>query len=81
MRFFDPATAGFCFSGVEMERKEFAGLTEEEINHIADRAAERALERVYANIGKSIVKKIYWVVGLIFVSGLMFLSGGKVPHQ
>lgn len=63
-----------------MERSEFAGLTEEEINHIADRAAERALERVYANIGKSIVKKVFWFVGLVFVSGLIYLSGGKVPH-
>lgn len=38
-------------------------LTEEQIEAIAERAAEVALEKVYTHIGKSVVQKFLWVVG------------------
>ena len=38
-------------------------LTPEQIDLIAERAAEVALQKVYAQIGKSIVTKLLWIVG------------------
>jgi len=50
-------------------------LTEEQIEHIAERAAERALEIVYAEVGKSVLKKLAWLVGVIVVGLALFLAG------
>ena len=56
-------------------------LTERE-ELIAQRAAELAIEQVYMRIGESVVKKVFWLVGLVSVGLLMFLSGKGViaPH-
>ncbi len=56
------------------ERRKFAGLTEEEVEHIADKAADRALEKVYTEVGKSVLKKLAWIVGVVIVSALVWLS-------
>lgn len=40
-------------------------LTELQIDEIAERAAEKALEHVYTEIGKSVVRKALWFVGAI----------------
>lgn len=54
-------------------------LTEEQLNEIAERAANRALEKVYANIGKSVVHKILWVLGAAALAILAYFKGlGKV---
>lgn len=56
------------------ERRKFAGLSEEEIEHIADKAADRALEKVYTEVGKSVLKKLAWIVGVIIVSVMVWLA-------
>lgn len=60
--------------GEETERRKFAGLSEEEIEHIADKAADRALEKVYTEVGKSVLKKLAWIVGVIIVSVMVWLA-------
>lgn len=40
-------------------------LTEADIDRIAERAAERALEKVYGQIGKSIVTRVLWILGAL----------------
>lgn len=45
------------------ERRASPHLTEEQIELIAERAATKALERVYAQIGRSVITKILWVFG------------------
>ena len=57
------------------ERKPFSGLTEAEIDAIAERAAKRALEQVYAEVGQSVLRKIAWIVGLVAIASLMWLAG------
>ena len=42
---------------------------------IADLAAKKALESVYADIGKGVVKKILWVVGVGTLVLLSWLTG------
>ena len=56
-----------------------APLTEEQIEAIAERAAEKALEKVYASIGKSVVTKFLWLVGASVLALAAYLKGvGKI---
>ena len=57
------------------ERRAATSLTEEQLEAIAERAAERALEKVYASIGKSVVTKILWVAGAAALALAAWLKG------
>ena len=53
-------------------------LTEEQIEEIAERAAERAMakltDHMYKQVGKSVVGKLFWIVGVISVGAYMWLK-------
>jgi hypothetical protein len=51
-------------------------IDEAVIEHIAERAAEKALAKVYQEVGKSAVKTILWVVGAATLA-LLAVLGGK----
>jgi len=57
------------------ERRNSVTLTDEQIEEIAERAAEVALERVYTQIGKSVVQKFLWLVGAAALTVYAFLKG------
>ena len=57
-----------------MERQAYGGLTEAEIDAIAERAAERALEKVYADVGKGVLKKISLVLGATVIGLFVWLK-------
>ena len=57
------------------ERRASPHLTEEQIEAIAERAATKALERVYAQIGKSVVQKFLFLVGAAVVAIAAWLKG------
>lgn len=59
----------------ERARLPYGGLTEHEIEAIAERAAQRALQHVYAEVGKSVLKKLMWAIGTIATVVLMWLAG------
>lgn len=62
------------------ERKEFGGLTESEIEQIAERAAEVALNRVYTEVGKNVLRKLAWLTGAAVIGLAMWLSShGSLP--
>lgn len=50
-------------------------LTEAQIDAIAERAAEVALEKVYTEVGKSVLKKLAWLTGVAVVGMAMWLAG------
>jgi len=50
-------------------------LPEAEIKLIAERAAEKAIERVYTQIGRSVVGKVIWLIGVIAVAAVVLFSG------
>lgn len=50
-------------------------LTEAEIEVIAERAAQKALAKVYQEVGKSAVKTVLWVIGSITLTLLAYLGG------
>ena len=55
-------------------------LTEAQIEAIAERAAEVALERVYTQIGRSVVNKVLWLVGAgALALAAWFHGNGKLP--
>ncbi len=57
------------------ERRRNSGLSDEEIEAIAERAAEKAIERVYTQIGKSVVTKFLWLCGAAGLALYAWLSG------
>ena len=57
------------------ERRTSLTLTDEQIEEIAERAAEVALGRVYTQIGKSVVQKFLYLVGAAALAVYAFLKG------
>ena len=64
------------------ERRQSSGLTDDDIERIAERAAELAVKKVtqdaYAMVGKTIVDKVVWVIGVCAVSLFFWLAGKGV---
>ena len=52
-------------------------LTTDDIDMIAERAARRALDLVLQEVGRSVVKKIFFIVGVVFIFGIVMLKTGK----
>lgn len=52
-----------CEHSCPISPVEIPNLTEAQIEAIAERAAEVAIERVYTQIGRSVVGKVLWLVG------------------
>ena len=55
-----------------------ANLSEAEMDAIAERAADRAIRKMYEQIGKSVAQKIYWAIGIVVVGMVMLLAGTGV---
>ena len=54
-------------------------LTEGQIELIAERAANKAIEKVYAEIGQSLVRKALYLIGIGALAVMLWLSGKEVP--
>ena len=55
-------------------------LTEAQIDAIVDRAVEKTFNRVYQEVGKSILTKVAWMTGVAVVGLAMWLGGhGSLP--
>ena len=52
-----------------------ANLSEADMDAIAERAADRAIRRIYEQIGKSVAQKVYWAIGVAVVGMMMLLAG------
>lgn len=59
----------------QRDRLPFGGLTEAEIDSIATRAAKKALESVYADVGRSVLKKAAWLAGVVVIGLALWLIG------
>ena len=53
-------------------------LTEAEIDLIAERAAEKAIVKVYEQIGRSVAQKVFWFLGVVAVGMIMFATKGNM---
>ncbi len=55
-------------------------LTDQQIDHIAEKAAEVAFKKIYEEVGRSVVKKIFWIVGAGALGLLFWMAGsGQLP--
>jgi tetrahydromethanopterin S-methyltransferase subunit G len=50
-------------------------LTEAQIDAIVDRAVEKTFNRVYQEVGKSILTKLAWLTGAAVIGLFMVLGG------
>ena len=57
-----------------------ANLSEAEMDAIAERAADRAIRKMYEQIGKSVAQKVYWAVGIVVVGMMMLLAGNGMKQ-
>jgi hypothetical protein len=53
-------------------------LTTDDIETIAERAADKALEKVYADIGESLIKKTIWAVGSIVLVIVFWITNSEI---
>lgn len=54
-------------------------LSEADLERIAELAAIKALDKVYLEVGKGVLKRVAWIVGLSVIALLMWM-GGKGIH-
>jgi hypothetical protein len=71
-----PNEEGHGASEYPGEERRVPRFTDAEINLIADRAAERALEKVYGEIGKAVLKKFLWVIGAAALAAYVWFTKG-----
>lgn len=50
------------------------GISEAEIERIAEVAAQKALDKVYVEVGKGVLKRLSWIVGAVVVALLMWMG-------
>ena len=59
----------------EMEERRKSVLTDADVEKIAERAATIAIDRVYTEIGRSVVKKTLFIVGASVFAIFAWLAG------
>lgn len=50
-------------------------LTDEQIEMIAERAAEVAFQKVYQEVGKTVLTKLAWLAGAAVIGLALWLAG------
>lgn len=50
-------------------------LTDAQIDAIAEKAAEKAFTKIYAEVGKSVLTKLAWLTGAAVVGLFIWLGG------
>lgn len=58
----------------EGPERRVAQLSEDQMEAIAELAAEKAFRKVYEEVGRSVVKRIFWIIGAAAL-GLLWYSG------
>lgn len=61
-----------------MTESNFSPLTEAQIDDIAEKAANKAVakltDRVYRDVGKSVIEKFAWIVGVSAIALFLWLQ-------
>ena len=62
----------------KIERRHIRELSQSELDDLAELAAKKALEKVYVEVGRSVLKKLAWLVGVVTVGLMLWLTGKGV---
>jgi hypothetical protein len=57
-----------------MSDKTTLPLTDDQIEHIVERVTERVISNVYTSVGKSVVTKFFWIVGVGAIGLVTYLA-------
>lgn len=61
-----------------MSESDFSPLTDAQVEKIAERAADKAVakltDRVYRDVGRNVIQKLFWVVGVVAVALFFWLQ-------
>lgn len=49
-------------------------LTDEELEAIADRVADKLQERFYMEVGKKVFHRFVWIMGVIVVASVLYMK-------
>ncbi len=55
-----------------------AGISEADIERIAEIAARKALDQVYAEVGKGVFKKLVWIIGASVIGLLIWMGQNHI---
>ena len=62
----------------EQERRQSVLLTHDQIEEIASRAADKAIDRitqqVYQQVGRSVINKLIWIIGSLSVGAYLWFN-------
>ena len=50
-------------------------LTDKEIVDIVEKVTERVIENVYTSVGRSVVTKFFWFIGVAAIGIVTYLAG------
>jgi hypothetical protein len=50
-------------------------ITDAQLDHIVERAVDKVFERIYAEVGRSVLKKLAWAAGLIVTALAIWIVG------
>lgn len=66
------------YAGPNRRAHNFGQLSDEQLEEIAERAAEKAIAKVtqdlYTSIGKAVLTKVIWSVGVAWVALIIWLN-------
>lgn len=61
-----------------MSESDFSPLTDAQVEKIAERAADKAVskltDRVYRDVGKNVIEKLFWIAGVCAVAAFLWLQ-------
>ena len=49
-------------------------LSEKQMEEIAERAAQRALDKVAMNVGRNVISKVFWITGAAAVAVYLWIK-------
>jgi hypothetical protein len=50
-------------------------ITDAQLDHIVERAVDKVFDRIYSDVGRSVLKKLAWGVGLIVTVICVWIVG------
>lgn len=55
-------------------RQPYGGMSEDEVEALVSRVAEKVIENFYAEVGKNVIRKGLWIAGMVGVGLAIFFG-------
>lgn len=50
-------------------------LTDDELEELVEKVTERVLNNMYSSVGRNVIQKFTWIVGVLVISILTYFAG------